>query len=424
MTVRTFIFWLTLFLLLTLSVFGAYWFFVRETDTASSTAQTGNSGDPFPVVPGKPLAPSKTGTARTEKGSTEEVGQLGTSESAPLTTRGKLTLIGSGPIAGATLLSTNELRYVEQTTGHVYSLGDGETAASKLSNTTIPKIQEVYWSSRGDSLALRVFRDSLNTIENLLGVLSRATSTTGTAEIGELKTSALPSSIVTLAVSPDKKSLFYLNRVGDGVVGIVSDFENKKQSQVFDSLLTEWSVSWPAPNAVALTPKPSQNVAGTLYLVDTARKTRERVLEGTRGLTALVNPLKSFALYSQSTSGGFLTSLFDIKNKTSNIVPDTTFPEKCTWSTLHPTLLYCGVPAFIPNGNYPDDWYTGITSFQDRIIVIDTESAETHIVLDTNEPGILDGADAINLMLDQDETNLYFTNKKDGTLWKLNLDEE
>lgn len=425
MTVRKFLIICSVIFLLALISFGGYWFFFRSTTEDALPLDTGDSSAPFPVIPGTPRPAGSQSSSNSS--STNTVGQIESTAPGEVVTTGKLTLITAGPVVGATVVSTgtsSRLRYIEKASGHIYELAAGDKIPEKISNTTIPQIQEVYWDNTGNKVAIRLFRDSLNTVQNLLGTIVLATSTGGTTKTGELVTTALPGSISSMAVSPDHKSLFYLNRVGDGVVGITTDFDSKRTSQVFDSLLTEWNSAWTSQNAITLTPKPSQSSAGTLYLINPTNKTTEKILRDSTGLTAVVNPTKSLVLYSQSTPTGLLTSVFSFSKKTSALFTETTLPEKCIWSTLYTSIAYCAVPSFIPNGVYPDGWYQGKVSFADRIVVIDTEDNFTRIVFDSTESGSGGAFDAIQLTIDKDEQNLYFINKKDGSLWKLALNQE
>lgn len=431
MTVRTFLIITFLVLVVGLSSFGVYWLYFRNTSSNDlEVTETGDTSNPFPIIPGQPISQNQAGSKLGGVGavgsgtSTAGVGQLSGTPGDSIRTVGNLSIIGTGPVAGATVVThgtKKAVRYIDQQSGHLFELEDGETIATKLSNTTIPKIQSVLWNDTGNSLVTRAFADIFNTVETNIQKLRIASSTTGTADVGSLEAIPLPATTVDVAVSPDRKSLFYLNAVGDGVVGVTADFDNKKTSQIFDSLLTEWTAEWPAQGTVALTPKASQKAMGALYLIDTTKKTQTKLLAGTRGLTALVNPSKTSVLYTTSTETGLLTSVLDIASRSSSLFAETTLPEKCVWSSIDRRIVYCAVPTNVFAGTYPDDWYSGVVRFTDRIELIDIESGTTIILLDRNTPGISGGIDAIHLMLDHDEKNLYFLNKTDGTLYKLDI---
>lgn len=405
----------------TLLGIGTYFFFFQE-ESAPSSGLLGEEGDAFPTIPDRPGAGDTGGSQGDAVGEEEgEVGQIGEEPGETAEVTETLTRITAGPISGAFLVSASgsstALRYIEKETGNLYELKEGETIADRLSNTTIPKIQDVFWNSRGESLVLRIFQGSENAVQNRLVSLSYSTSTTGTAQIGELLGTNLPSTIREFAVSPDGKSLFYINRVGDGVVGITTDFQNKKQTEIFKSLLTEWRVMWPTGTTIALHPKASQKAEGSFYFLDSTKKTAERVISGKKGLTALTNGTKNLIVYSESTPTGFLTHIVDRKAGSDELFLLQTLPEKCAWSEIDSIWLYCAVPTTIPSATYPDDWYKGLVLFNDDIWQINTSTGRANILL-------RNAGDTTNLMLDAKEENLYFTNKTDETLWKLKIEQQ
>lgn len=407
---------LAILVVLTLG-YGTYALFFSGDTGTTPTPEGEVATDAFPIIPEKPVSPGQEGTDLEDPTLGGETGEL--IDATPEGTRSIneiLTQITTKPVSGAFLVggtgSTTALRYIEKETGNLFELKEGETAPTRLSNTTIVKIQEALANNTGTSLVLRAFQGPENAVSNRLVNLTYSTSTTGTATIGELLGTSLPSTITNIVVSPDGKSLFFLNRAGEGVVGITADFQNKKQTQIFSSLLTEWSVSWPTQSTIVLTTKASQKALGDAYLLDVAKKTTDRVISHRAGLTALLAPDKNRLVYSEATQNGFLTKLLDRKSGSDELFILTTLPEKCVWSSISSIYLYCAVPTSISGGSYPDDWYRGAVSFNDDIWQINTETGESYVLLEN-------AGDATNLMLDRSEENLYFTKKTDETLWKL-----
>src|SRR3989338_5536774 len=72
-------------------------------------------------------------------------------------------------------------------------------------------------------------------------------------------------------------------------------------------------------------------------------------------------------------------------------------------------------PTAIENGTSPDDWYKGIVSFEDSILKLNLST------LKTSSFGLTDRIDAVGLLLPEDESKIFFTNKKDGSIWKADL---
>jgi hypothetical protein len=89
------------------------------------------------------------------------------------------------------------------------------------------------------------------------------------------------------------------------------------------------------------------------------------------------------------------------------------------WSAKEKTVIFCAAPQAIPEGIYPDDWYKGKTSFNDALWRIDISSGETEQLF-APEFEIGSSMDMIKLYLNQKETVLLFTDKKDMTVILIN----
>ena len=78
------------------------------------------------------------------------------------------------------------------------------------------------------------------------------------------------------------------------------------------------------------------------------------------------------------------------------------------------------MPKFIEQTGYPDIWYQGQVSFADNLWKTNATDGTTTLISDpANEKG--EEIDGIKLALDENENYLFFVNKKDSYLWKLNL---
>ena len=335
-----------------------------------------------------------------------------------------LTQLTQKPISGATFVEkTNPdktkietVRYFEKATGHIYDVELPKGNPVRISNTTIPNIFEVYWSPNGDQAVIRYTEENETGVQDVVrnfSVISIATTTAATTTRGIF----LLSSIKTLASSPKENSIFYLTPFEDTNVGVTATFEDKKQKQILSAPFGDWLASWPSASIIAFLSKPSAAVNGFLYKLDPTTGSFNRVLDNIQGLTALWSPDGGSILYGEETLQGLKTSLFDVKGKKAALFSLTTLPEKCAWSKLKKGILYCAVPSSVPAGAYPDDWYQGLVSFSDRIWRIDIINGSTEIL--SNETN--DGLDLINLFLSKNEDYLFFQNKKDGTLWNLQV---
>ena len=271
-------------------------------------------------------------------------------------------------------------------------------------------------------MAIRYFEDP----NNILGRLSVKyflasivdlvkTASDSSATTTELKGVFLPSSVLTVTVSPTEDKVFYLNSSGDITNGVTADFENKKQKNIFASSFGEFNASWPNKDIITLLTKPSASVGGYLYFLNPSTKFVKRVTGDIKGLTALVSPKGDKIIYSQSANKSFKTKIFDVKERSSEDFTFAALPEKCVWGKEGSDMIYCAAPETRPSADYPDEWYQGTVSFDDAIWSKDFLTGETKLLAEKF------GADMVNLILSAGEDYLIFTNRKDGTLWSLKL---
>lgn len=297
------------------------------------------------------------------------------------------------------------LRYVERVTGHIDQIYLDTKAVGKVSNSTIASIYEAIFDGSASSVIYRYLSVDSRTITSFIATLGSAS--------GEF----LPNDILDVSISPDKTKLFYITKSSSGVVGTVKPFKDTKKTQVWSSSLTEWLSQWVTDQKVYLTTKASASVDGSLFSLNIANGVLTKVFGGVKGLTTLANKDGSLVLYSSSISGGSRLGIFNTKNHTAIEISLYSLPEKCVWSSdaIH---VYCAVPSDMGSREYPDSWYQGLVSFNDHFVRIDTSTGSTNTIADSLSATPVD---ATHLFLDDKEGQIFFTNKKDSTLWSLDL---
>ncbi|MCR4306845.1 MAG: hypothetical protein NUV42_02640 [Candidatus Yonathbacteria bacterium] len=338
-----------------------------------------------------------------------------------------LRQLSSSPTAGAIamqkMVESDEgqkevlvARYMERTTGHVYETTVETLKNTRITNTTIPKVYEALWGDKGESMIIRYINENTNAIESFSARVMKQEE--GASE-GTLEGAFLQSGIKEIALSPTKGTIFYLTPGGDGTIGVRSKIDGTDKVQVFDFPFTEWLAQWATNKNIFLTSKASNDVSGFLYTLSTTGGPLKKVLGDISGLTTLVNGSGTKVLYSESTVNGLSVGVYDIAKAESKKLGITTLPEKCIWASDHVTI-YCGVPETLPQGKYPDIWYQGLMSFSDTIWKVNTETAYSEVLVKPTESLNID-LDIIKPFLDEDEGYLFFTNKKDYSLWALKI---
>jgi hypothetical protein len=307
------------------------------------------------------------------------------------------------------------VRYVDKISGNIYQTFADKIDERKFSGTVIPEVREAYLANNGESVIMRYLKSDRKTIETFVGNLPKEFLGADTTGSNEVNGSFLPENITDLSVSPDNSKLFYLFNTGNTAVGTILDPLTNKKSQIFDSSFTEWTSFWPNKNIITLTTKPSANVLGYIYTVDVNKKDLTKVLGGINGLTTLTSPNGKLVLYGNNNLN---LSVYNINTREVNTLGIKTLPEKCVWNKTSDGI-YCAVPKFIDAKEYPDSWYMGETSFSDKIWTINITNEKTIIISDMTSNIGTENMDAIKLALDEAENYLFFVNKKDSYLWKL-----
>lgn len=408
-----------LILALGLIIGGVVLFFYKPTTTEETPTDSVDVQNFFPSGDGS-TGNTQNGDGRTD-GNTNEDGYSGIG--APLVL---LKKIYTEPISGAGIAEVNKkefLRFIDKATGHIYEAPLDTLTANKISNTTIPKVVESVWTQNGTGVILRYVKSNNRTIESFYTKLAGAT-TTGTQDGASapqtLEGSFLPQNIASLAISPQKTSIAYVagNSISGGVI-FESNPDGSKIKEVARLPLRELLVSWPKQDTVAITTKPSFGIEGFLFFLNRNTGTINTILSKP-GLTVLLHPNASKFLYSESREGLTASYIYTVSTKKSEILPVQTLPEKCIWSSLDSDILYCAVPTNGLLGNLPDTWYQGIVSFSDEIWEINLDTGTTGRLVNPKTVSGQD-VDAINLFTNPQEDYLFFTNKKDDSLWGLRL---
>lgn len=399
---------------------GAYYYF------ATNKAQK-----PAPGIPSFGLG----GTGTTEGGENKK--EVGVNQdfvpNVPSSALPRLYELRKTPVAGSGFVETGKgasysisVRSVDRGLGHIFETPLSTYIETRIVNETRPRISEALWGNGGKSVVMRYLE---NTEEN--SIKTHIINLKGTPPLSpgssddflKVEDVVLPDFIPFVAVSEDKTDkLFYLEDNGASSVGYVTNSKGVF-SKVFESTVTEWLPQFPNQKLVTLTTKPSANVLGYSFFLNTDNKSVTKVLSGINGLTTLTSRDGKLILFSESRGGFPELSLYDVAKKISYPLSVQTLPEKCAWSAKDLLVAYCAVPQNLLRANYPDQWYQGLVSFSDVIMKIDTKTKTSELVLN---PGSLGASslDIINPVLSSDDSYLLFMNKGSGTPWVYRLKED
>ncbi len=328
----------------------------------------------------------------------------------------KLRKITSEPVAGAGIVDVKAgsiIRYIEKATGHIYEVELFSPRQGRISNTTIPMVYEAVWGNKNDSLIAQYLKDDDTTIDTYSLALKNISTSTENTISGAVMSQNISS------VSTFGSSVFYLEQVDGASYGFVSSFDGKNKKQIWNSPIKELLSQYVNVKTVALTTKPEENTPGYLYFVDVNNASTKKVLGDIKGLSTLVNPAGTDVLYLNQDERALLYT-YTIKDMTVESVSPSTFPEKCVWGNKNFRVIYCAVPKDLITVGNLTSWYKGQISFNDDIWKYDLDNKSGTIVADLQKEGG-EEIDVIKPIISENDQYLMFVNKKDNSLWSLDL---
>lgn len=316
--------------------------------------------------------------------------------------------------AGATIF-----RWIERGTGHVYESKSNDTTKTRISNTTIPGIQEAFFSRDGEYVVGRYLRPNNETIETFVGSIESVTETSDAGYVfneTKLVTRFLEPNILAAGDSPKDGYFYKVNPLGQGSSVSLAAYATSSSIKLFDSPLSQWIVSW-ASTTLTLQNKADSNKPGYLFSVDEGTGKTEKVIGRRNGLTTLVNPEGTRALFSETTQNDLRLWVKNLESGEERLLELRTLPEKCAWSPTEEDTVYCGAPDFYARGPYPTNWYQGRFSFDDNVWKINSGTEDYTLLHDSRTSD--ETFDVWKPSVSPDGDYLLFLNKNDLTLWSL-----
>jgi hypothetical protein len=295
---------------------------------------------------------------------------------------------------------------VERASGNVYAYLAHARTLTRLTNKTLPGIQEASWLPDG-SLGYMRFLEKNAGSEHIDTYALPVDGTNGfflEQDLSQVLTHA-SSTLVTLLSTTDGSSATVSAPSGSGA------------RSLFSTPLSSIRLA-PLGSQYLVTTKGSANIEGYAFQVDSGGGFT-RVLGPLSSLSTLPSPSGTSILYSYLDHGKLALAVLDLTHRTATRLPLATLPEKCAWSA-DSLSLYCGVPTTDPGANQPDDWYQGVSSFSDRLWKIDLSSRVANLLIDPKQAGGID-IDMEGLTVDSTKDILVFINKKDHALYAYDL---
>lgn len=238
-------------------------------------------------------------------------------------------------------------------------------------------------------------------------------------DISGQKEYSLVSNIKTVNFYNNNLIFHYTDIIGNGVNILASSgFNLDKFKDLFRFNFFDVNFDVLSTNEILLYDKPSGFFASDLYLLLIKSQKLKKILPSISGFTLQVLPDKEKIIYSATNEHGRNLSLklFDLKNNSDKNLEVSSLPEKCV--TADYVSIVCAVPTNLTDFYVmPDDYYKKKIITIDKFIRINLLTGEQIPVADVSESNFQ--IDAVNLFISSDGKYLFFINRRDGGLYRL-----
>ena len=249
-----------------------------------------------------------------------------------------------------------------------------------------------------------------------------ATPTATSTRARQVLIQFLPDNIASIAASPDGKSLVYLLSTSAGTDGYIAASDGGGAKKLFSLQLSEVTLAWPSQNTLMAVTKTSTGVPGMAFSIN-AKTGVVIPLVYASGLSAIATRDFSRVIYQTTPNDGSTRSTYSHNVVTGVNAPLSfdPFPERCAWSAVATTTMYCAGPlAYLPQ-NYLDLWHRGATGAGDSVVGFNVASGSSLII---TTPGGVDGgvpSDIAEMAVSPDNHYLLFITRGDRSLWIVRL---
>jgi hypothetical protein len=330
-------------------------------------------------------------------------------------------------------------RFMERVTGHIIETKEDNLENEKVTNTTTQKIYNAIFSSDGNSVLFEKLSFDEENIDSFIGVVTETeieepTTETEVAEGEDVETETVeileekvleirPYSIIfdNFVPGPDLNSFAYTLKSLNSSNIEIGNFEDGDSVETLNTPLRDIVIDWPSENIINMTTKADSGEPGYSYIINTVSGNIEKIIEDIDGLTVKVSGDGNSAIYAGQINGGYNLVYRNLETREETEFTFRTLPEKCAFSNTQNNIVYCGGSINSNPSGLPESWFKGKITFNDSIWKLNTDTGRVDIfyTFDQNKFGAFD---VVDIKLTEGDEFLTFLNKKDLTLWSLNLE--
>lgn len=303
------------------------------------------------------------------------------------------------------------LRYIDRATGHIFEAETENRTVKRISNTTIPEIQEALWADE-KTFVIR-YLEEMETIETFFVELA------STSEEQALNGNFV-SSWNRGVLNPQKTTVFSATEKEYDAELALSNLDGSNRRVLLNSTIRSW-IPLQSREGQYVYSAPFSGTPGFLYRL--AGGNLVPVVRNIPGLLAQVSPDGGYTVFSSGE--GNTVALYAQNNETGVVYesPVQTLASKCAVLPELPIRAVCGIPDEFPQGAFPNDWLLGKVGLSDSLWLVDFESGAASL-LSFPEDDVAETIDVLNPFVDASGSYAGFLNKNDLSFWVLRLTEE
>ncbi len=302
----------------------------------------------------------------------------------------------------------NKIRYIAKSNGLLYETDLEGKNESKIPFVGLGGLVKTIWSDSGDKF-INIYSDAFGIKRFFYDLKSK-------------KTEPLNKNITWVAYMPktDKLAYHYYDSFQNINSIAISDPDGKNAKSILNTRLKDVRLRWINEEKISISTAPSGLAQNILYYTDINNPKMIKVLSDIYGLTYKWSENGSKIIFSQTDEKGKNLKLMSANGSGLNItdLKTKTLPEKCVFLSDNINVI-CAEPQEIPQeAIMPDDYYKKLVITNDTLWKINTETSKKDMLYSFAEDINFDVSE---LYLTKDEKYLYFINRTNGFLYRLEL---
>lgn len=304
----------------------------------------------------------------------------------------------------------SHIKYYDKLTGNVYQIDlDGENKKT-LSSKSLAGLVNILWSPNKKQVISSFSNNSFSYYN-----------------YADSSFALMNSGVESATWLNDNKIIYsFIDKTTAGKNISISNPDGSNWEKIADTeFVKTFLASIPNTGLACLWNQPDAFSESSLYSLSiTDNEPKKIIFAGKFGANYLWSPDGNYLLISHLVEKGSSSIQLAVTNSKGGEYKNLSIPtlvSKSAWSK-DSRFVYYALPGMIPeNAIMPNDYFANKFKTTDTLWRVNIENGEKSRIIDLDELKKIPSIDAINLFLSEDESSLFFTNRADGKLYRLDL---